>query len=147
MILPSNVSFQSYEPMTMTFDAVPGSPIRRTRLPHASSLPEQVSLQSPVVQLMFSHASTPEQVAVQSPVVQVMLPQALTPVQVASQLAAPQVMFRQAFAEVQAILQVAASIPVIVPHAPAEAHVMSQFQPDGHVMLPLPMPVIVHVEV
>jgi hypothetical protein len=116
-------------------------------MPHASRPPEQVSLQWPVVQLMFSHASTPVQLAVQSPVVHVMLPHALTPVQVATQSAVPQLMFRHASAVVQPILQLDVPEQVTVPHAPPVAHVMSQFQPGGHVMLPLPVPVIVHDDV
>ena len=45
---------------------------------------------------------------------------------------------------VHSISHDAAFVQVIVPHAPIEPQMMLQFQPAGHVMLPLPVPVIVH---
>jgi len=57
------------------------------------------------------------------------------------------VMPRQALSAVQPIVHDAELPQLIVPHAPGIAHVMSQFHPGGHVMLPLPAPVIVHVVV
>jgi hypothetical protein len=104
----------------------------------------QVSVQLPVVQDRFPHASTPVHAAVQSPLVHVMLPHALWPVHSMLQSAVPHWMPRHALSEAQVTLHDAAPPQLMAPHAPDVPHVMSQFQPGGHCKLPLPVPEIGH---
>jgi hypothetical protein len=105
--------------------------------------PLHVSVQSPVEHVTLPHASEPVQVAVQSPLVQPMLPHAFVPVQSTVQSFVWHVMPRHALSALQWTLQPVPALPqLIVPHAPLVGHEMSQFHPVGHVMLPLPVPVI-----
>ena len=55
------------------------------------------------------------------------------------------VMPRHALAAVQLTSHAVALAQLIVPHAPVVEQLIVQFQPAGHVMLPLPVPVISHV--
>jgi hypothetical protein len=122
------------------------APVVHVTLPHAA-LPTQVAVQSPVVQLILPHAAPPlppEQFAVQSPLVQPMLPHACWPMQSTAQFFVLQVMPRHALSAVQSISHDAALVQLIVPHAPGVGHMMLQFQPMGQVILPLPVPMIVH---
>ena len=122
------------------------APVVHVMLPHAA-LPAQVAVQSPLVQPIVPHAALPpppEQFAVQSPLVQLMLPQACWPVQLTLQSFVLHVMPRHALLAVQSISHEAALVQLISPHAPLVPHVMVQFQPVGQVMLPLPVPTIVH---
>jgi hypothetical protein len=48
---------------------------------------------------------------------------------------------------VQCTLHDVPFMQLIVPHAPAVAHVMSQLKPAGHARLPLPVPVMAHSRV
>ena len=121
------------------------SPPLQLMLPHAPLPPEQFAVQSPVPQLIVPHASVPVHVALQSPLVHVTLPHAFVPVQSILQSFVLQVIPRHASFVVQSISHDAALPQLIVPHAPADAHTTLQFQFGGHAMLPLPVPVIVHV--
>lgn len=53
-------------------------------------------------------------------------------------------MFRHASSDVQLMSHDAAFTQLIAPHEPGEAQLMMQFQPAGHAMLPVPLPLIVH---
>ena len=110
--------------------------------------PEQVSLHVPVVlHVMLPHAALPVQVASHVPVVQLMLPHACWPVQVTLQSFVPHWMPRHALFELQSMVHDAALLHVSMPHEPGDGQLMLQCQPVGHVRLPLPVPVIVHVDV
>jgi hypothetical protein len=109
--------------------------------------PEQSCVHLPVVQVRLPQASDPEHVVVQSPVVQLVLPHALTPVQSMAQSFVPHVIPRHALSAVQWIAHDALFVQVIVPHAPFVGQEMSHVKPVGHVMLPLPVPVIGHARV
>jgi len=122
---------------------VPATP--HVRLPQTCSPPplEQSCVHLPVVQVRLPHASDPIHVVLQSPVEQLVLPHAFTPAQSTSQSFVPHVMPRHALSAVQWTLHDAAAfVQLIVPHAPFVGHEMSQLKPAGHVMLPLPVPVI-----
>ena len=125
------------------------SPAPHVIVPHAALPlpPEQSALQSPVVQLMLPHAALPVHVASQLPVVHCTLPQACCPVHATVQFFVLHVMPRQALSALHVMSHDAELPQLIVPQAPPMAHVMSQFHPVGQVMLPLPVPVIVHVVV
>jgi hypothetical protein len=112
--------------------------------PHAALpfMPVHVSVQLPVVQESDPHALTPVHAAVQLWVVHVMLPHALSPVHVISHGLPEHWMPRHALFDVQLMPHFCALEQLIVPHEPGAAHVMSQSQPAGQVMLPLPVPVI-----
>ena len=122
-------------------------PVPQLSVPHAALPPAQSALQSPVVQLIEPHAPAPMQVASQSPLVQVMLPHACAPVHSTWQSFVLHVMPRQAEPAEQVTSHDAAFAQLIVPHAPDVPHSMLQFQPLGHVMLPLPVPTIVQLDV
>lgn len=117
--------------------------------PHAALPPEHVSMHAPVVHVMLPHALLPVHVRVQSPVVQPTLPHDALPVHVTLQFFVLQVIALQASVAVQSMSQprAPALMQLTIPHAPAVGQLISQFHPSGHVMLPLPVPVIVHVAV
>lgn len=143
-IVPHVMSLQALLPVQLAVQV----PSPQISLPQtwAPLPPEQVSVHVPVVHEMLPHAALPVQVASQVPVVHEMLPHAALPVQVSLQSLVPHVMFWHAL-DVHAISHDAALLQLIAPHAPAVGHVMLQCQPGGHVMLPLPVPVIVQVDV
>jgi hypothetical protein len=110
--------------------------------------PEHVSLHVPVVlHVMLPQAALPVQVASHVPVVQLMLPHACWPVQVTLQSFVPHWMPRHALFELQSMLHDAPLLQVSMPQAPGEPQLMLQCQPAGQARLPLPVPVIVHVDV
>jgi hypothetical protein len=136
--------------------------------PQAAAPPEQVSMQAAVpAQVVVPHAPAPSHVRVQVPPfmhdsvphtglpapplhVCVQLPpahvtfaHALTPVQVTSQFFVWQLTPRHASAPRQSTSHPSLLPQLIGPHAPAFAHVMLHFTPAGHVIAPLPVPVIV----
>jgi hypothetical protein len=117
--------------------------------PHAL-LPAQVAEQSPVVHEILPHAALPpppEQLTAQSPDVQLTLPHAFAPTQLTVQSFVLQVIPRHALPAVHSISHDAAFEQLIMPHAPLVLHAMSQFQPVGQVMFPLPVPTMLHVDV
>jgi hypothetical protein len=125
------------------------SPPLHVIAPHAA-LPVHARVQVPVVHDCVPHTgspSPPPHVDVQLPLVQLMSPHAALPLQVTSQFFVAHVMPRQALSAVQSISHDAALLQLIVPHAPGVAQPMLQFQAVGQLMLPPPVPVIVHVVV
>lgn len=145
-------------------------PVPQLTSPHASAPPLHVSVHAPPLQVMAPHALLPSHVRVQLPVVhvsvphealplpavqfsvqlplvQLTLPHALTPVQVTSQFLVAHETEAHASVARQRTLQLAPAPQLTAPHAFALVHEMSQFQPAGHMTLPLPVPVIVHVVV
>ena len=121
------------------------APVPQFTVPHAALPPEQFAVQSPVVQLMLPHAPLPAQVATQSPVVQLMLPHAFVPVQLTLQSLVVHWIALHALATLHVTSHDAAVVQVTVPHAPAVVHSILQFQPEGQLMLPLPVPTIMQV--
>jgi hypothetical protein len=121
------------------------APVPQLSVPHAALPPEQFAMQSPVVQLMLPHAALPAQVALQSPVVQLMLPHALSPVQLTLQSLVVQVIAAHASVTLHVMSHDADVAQLIEPHAPAVVHSILQFQPEGQLMLPLPVPTIMQV--
>jgi len=105
----------------------------------------QFCVQLPLLQLSAPHAEPPPlHVAEQFAVVHVMLPHACAPVHVTSHGFVLHWIFRHALSAVQLMSHDAAFVQLIAPHAPAAPQLMTQFQPGGQTMLPVPMPVIVH---
>lgn len=146
------------------------APVPQVRFPHAALPSAQVCVQAPSAQIMAPHALSPVhvrvqlpaphdsephtalpppplQVCVQLPLVHVTLAHAFAPVHVTSQFLVMHDTPRHAFALAHRTLHDAALPQSSDPHAPGVGHVMSQFQPAGHVIEPLPVPVIVHVVV
>lgn len=119
-------------------------PVPQLNEPHTCMPPPplQSSVQLPVVQLSDPHALTPVQVAVHGWVVQLILPQALLPVHSSVQAFPLQLMPRHALSDVQWTSHFWEFVQLTVPHAPDAPQLIEQSQPVGHVMLPLPVPVI-----
>ena len=125
------------------------APVPQLIAPHAL-LPAQVAVQSPLVHEMLPQAALPlppEQLTSQSPDVQLTLPHALGPTQLTLQSLVLHVIPRHALAAVHSMSHDAALVQLISPHAPLVVHAISQFQPLGQVMLPLPVPTMLHVDV
>lgn len=123
------------------------APVPQLTEPHAL-LPAQVAEQSPLVHEMLPHAAAPpEQLTSQSPDVQLTLPHAFGPTQLTLQSLVLHVIPRHALPDVHSISHDAAFVQLIMPHAPLVLHAISQFQPVGQVMLPLPVPTMLHVDV
>lgn len=119
-------------------------PVPQLSAPHTCMPPPplQSSVQLPVLQLSEPHALTPVQVAVQGSDEQLMLPQALLPVHSSVQAFPVQLMPRHALSDVQWTSHFWELEQLTVPHAPDAPQLTEQSQPAGHVMLPLPVPVI-----
>lgn len=107
--------------------------------------PLHVCVQLPVPHMRLSHAPDPVQVAVTLPVVLEMLAQAFVPVHVTSQFFVRHWIVRHASSATQSMSQLAALPQLMAPHALGVGQPMVQFHAVGHTMLPLPVPVIVHV--
>jgi hypothetical protein len=122
-------------------------PVEHVTLPHAEP-PLHVALPLPVPNDRFPQLLLPRQVSAHVAAVQLILPHAsVVPLPSHSTLHVPaeHVMSPHEFGALHVMLHDSELVQWMSPHAPPVVQPIVQCQPEGHVMVPLPSPVTLHV--